>query len=60
MMPDIGEKLAEIEAKGVSKDEQLRLKDEMMSDYTIKQNEFTPLINCSRPIHYSRKMWNMW
>ena len=36
MMPDIGEKLAEIEAKGVSKDEQLRLKDEMMSDYTIK------------------------
>ncbi len=36
MMPDIGEKIAEIENKASTKEEQLKLKDEMMSDYTIK------------------------
>ena len=36
ILPDIGTKIAEIEASGSSPDKQLKLKDELMSDYTVK------------------------
>ncbi len=36
VMPDLGSELAEIENSGVSADEKLRLKDELMRDYSIK------------------------
>ena len=36
ILPDIGEKIADIEQKTDDSDERIKLKDEMMSDYTIK------------------------
>ena len=36
ILPDIGMKIAEIDANNSSADEQLKLKDTLMSDYTIK------------------------
>ncbi|MBG16249.1 MAG: preprotein translocase subunit SecA [Crocinitomicaceae bacterium] len=36
ILPDIGTKIAEIESSSNSPDQQLKLKDELMSDYTVK------------------------
>ena len=36
ILPDIGEMVAEIENSGKAKDEQIKMKDEMMMDYTVK------------------------
>jgi len=36
ILPDLGDKLVEISSSGKSPDEQLRMKDSMMADYTIK------------------------
>ena len=36
ILPDIGTKIAEIESGSNSADQQLKLKDELMSDYTVK------------------------